>query len=83
MKYVLVLLVIVFVLWWMWGRGERGSGGARPSARSGRGNGDDATPEAMVRCAHCGVHLPRSDALPAPDGALYCSAAHRLAGPPA
>ena len=81
MKYVLVLLVIVFVLWWMWGRGERGSTSAKPSARGAR-RGDDAAPEAMVSCAHCGVHLPRSDALPAPDGALYCSAAHRLAGPP-
>ena len=76
MKYVLVLLVIVFVLWWMWGRGERGSGGARPSARSGRGNGDDAAPEAMVRCAHCGVHLPGQDAVRGSQGS-YCTVAHR------
>lgn len=41
-----------------------------------------ATPEAMVRCATCGLHLPAGDALPAPDGSrYYCCAEHRL--PPA
>ena len=82
MKYVLVVLVIVIVLWWMWGRGERGAPAAR-SARPeprGRRDGGEAAPESMVRCAHCGVHLPRSDALPAPDGAVYCCAPHRAAG---
>jgi len=34
----------------------------------------------MVRCAHCGLHLPAADALAGPDGAVYCSAAHRQAG---
>jgi uncharacterized protein len=32
----------------------------------------------MVRCAHCGLHLPATDALPGPGG-VYCSAAHRRA----
>jgi uncharacterized protein len=35
----------------------------------------------MVSCAHCGLHLPEADALPGPDGAHYCSEAHRRAGP--
>ena len=30
----------------------------------------------MVRCHHCGVHLPGSDAVNGRDGA-YCSVAHR------
>jgi len=33
-------------------------------------------PEDMVRCAHCGVHLPRSESIKA-DGKFYCSAEHR------
>jgi uncharacterized protein len=34
----------------------------------------------MVRCAHCGVHLPREEALA--DGRLwYCSQAHLTQGP--
>ena len=35
--------------------------------------------QAMVACAHCGVHLPHSEAL-AHAGQHYCSAAHRDAG---
>ncbi len=33
-------------------------------------------PEDMVRCAHCGVHLPVSESVRDGD-AYYCSAAHR------
>jgi uncharacterized protein len=29
-----------------------------------------------VRCAHCGVHLPRSEALPG-RGGLFCGPSHR------
>ncbi|MFJ4145426.1 PP0621 family protein [Pseudomonas sp. NPDC089734] len=38
----------------------------------------DASP--MVRCAHCGVHLPRDRAL-SQEQQWYCSEAHRLEGP--
>lgn len=46
----------------------------------GRG-GDKAVPtktEDMVRCAHCGVHLPKGESILA-DGRHYCSDAHRRA----
>jgi uncharacterized protein len=33
---------------------------------------------AMARCAHCGVHFPRDDAV-ADDDAVYCSEEHRRA----
>ncbi|MCK9202193.1 MAG: hypothetical protein M0P59_13905 [Gallionella sp.] len=32
--------------------------------------------EDMVRCAHCGVHLPRSESIKAGDK-FYCSTEHR------
>ena len=39
-----------------------------------------ATPEDMVRCAVCGVHLPRSEGF-ASRGKFYCSDDHlRLSG---
>jgi uncharacterized protein len=38
-------------------------------------------PQAMLSCAHCGVHLPAADALAGPEGQHYCSDAHRRAGP--
>lgn len=31
----------------------------------------------MVRCAQCGLHLPKEDAVQA-EGAFYCSDRHRL-----
>ncbi|HEX5338983.1 MAG TPA: PP0621 family protein [Gallionella sp.] len=38
-----------------------------------------AAPEDMVRCAHCGVHLPKSESVR--DGEqFFCCAAHRDAG---
>ncbi|MDB5865002.1 MAG: hypothetical protein JWO70_2808 [Betaproteobacteria bacterium] len=33
--------------------------------------------EDMVRCAQCGVHLPRSESLTTNNQAFYCSADHR------
>ena len=34
----------------------------------------------MVRCAHCGIHLPRSEAL-LQNGRTWCSADHAQRGP--
>ena len=34
-----------------------------------------AAPEDMVRCAHCGVHLPRSESQ-ASNGKFFCSEEH-------
>ena len=36
--------------------------------------------ETMVACAHCGVNLPRSEALEN-GGRFYCSEEHRRTGP--
>jgi uncharacterized protein len=46
----------------------------RRLARPTRVTGGD-----MVRCAHCGLHVPAAEALSA-DGRWYCCEAHRAAG---
>lgn len=50
---------------------------------AGRGNaamkGNDANAEPMVRCAHCGIHMPRSEAVLS-DGKTWCSAEHAKLG---
>lgn len=53
--------------------GEKGNGG-----RVGReGKGPAARePEKIVACAHCGVHLPASDAV-AGEGGPWCCVEHR------
>jgi uncharacterized protein len=72
MKYLLLLLVVGVVWWALSSRrgGLRGPTGAASANKK----------ENMVACAHCGVHLPLSEAVA--DGThVYCNDAHRLAGP--
>jgi len=55
-----------------------GQGNLRPPA----GRAPDPTlgaAEPMVRCAHCGIHLPRSEAL-MKGGQTWCSDAHAQLG---
>lgn len=78
MKFVLVFAV-VFIAIWIWRRNRREEMQSRPpDTRKPPAAG---APQAMVRCARCGLHLPAADALIAPDGKTYCTPAHRQAGP--
>ena len=82
MKYLLVLLVVGFGLWTLISR-LRGGGVAkrRPDAKpAAQPDAKQGSPVAMVACAHCGLHLPAADALPAGQR-LYCSDGHRRLGP--
>lgn len=81
MKYLVVLLVVGLGLWMLVSRlrGGGGKGGEGGEVRRREGK-PPAGPVEMVQCAHCGLHLASSDALP--DGSrLYCSDAHRRLGP--
>lgn len=68
----LLLIALGLIVWRLWQPG-RESGRKTPPPASGAA---PVVPERMVRCAHCGVHLPESDAL-ADGGVHYCNAAHR------
>jgi uncharacterized protein len=72
MKYLIVVLVVVFVGWLMLRGRSRDIGQ--------RSRGKRAGPQAMIVCAHCGVHLPRGEAL-LEQGQSFCSEAHQRAGP--
>jgi len=75
MKYLLVLAVVVVAIWlWRKARREELQSGTPPPPPPAPGA--IAPPQAMLRCAHCGLHLPAADAVRGPDGAAYCSAAH-------
>lgn len=76
MKFLLLLLVVGVALFMLLGRKRRPDedgppAAARPSA--------GAAP--MLACAHCGVHLPRDEAVLDAAGRAYCGEAHRIAGP--
>jgi uncharacterized protein len=71
MKFLVLVIVIGVVLWFALRRDGTGS-------RAARRRGPTA-PQPMVRCAHCGVHLPQDEAVAGGDS-LYCSEAHRALG---
>ena len=72
MKFVL-FIVAVFVLLWLLKRSFRR--GQQPP----RGPRADASaPQQMLTCAHCGVHMPRDEALPG-RGGVFCDEKHRAA----
>lgn len=73
MRFVLLALAIVVLLWLL----------RRALLRSGRKadlQEHPTTEGELVRCAHCGVYLPRGEARGAGD-ALYCSEEHARLGP--
>ncbi|MGK6309040.1 PP0621 family protein [Variovorax sp. DT-64] len=79
MKYLLVLAIILVAIW-LWRKGRREELQSRtPPPAPPPPPGSIGPPQAMLRCAHCGLHLPAADAVRDADGTAYCSAAHRLA----
>ncbi|MEY3502212.1 MAG: hypothetical protein RL763_280 [Pseudomonadota bacterium] len=71
MKYFILLVVIAGVIWWL--RTKRNN-----SDKTQDASRQSQNPQTMVRCAHCDLHLPQSDAVEGSLG-VYCSASHRLA----
>lgn len=81
MKYLLVFGVVLFALWlWRHNRQTEANGrkatqeAAPPRAAGTQGT----TPARMVSCAHCGLHLPLTEAV-AGAREHYCTHAHRRA----
>lgn len=75
MKFVIVLVAVVALVWLLLGGRSRAVRG--PARRTPSGSkGSARTAEGMVACAHCGVHLPESEALRL-GTRVFCSAEHR------
>jgi uncharacterized protein len=76
MKLVVVLLAVLALVWLIGGR--RRAARRDPPRRAGAAV--PPGPEAMLECARCGVHVPRSEA--SWNGSqAYCCPQHRDAGP--
>ena len=73
-KFLLLLVIGLLVGLWIAKR-YRNRGDARDAAAPRRD-------EDMVRCAQCGVHLPRSESI-VTHGRYYCSAEHQRLHTPA
>jgi uncharacterized protein len=81
MKYLLVL-VVVFVGVWMW-RNNRIAATQNKEQQQARATKRQESQQIMVSCAHCGLHLLQTEALPGPGGVAeqwFCSSEHRKLG---
>jgi uncharacterized protein len=75
MGRMLIWLLLVGLVWWTWRTRNR------PPAQPKRSAAPPPTAALrMVRCAHCGVHLPAQDSVEDAQGQVYCSSAHRALG---
>lgn len=75
MKFLLLFFIfMVFAFQWRHSRADKVKKTVRKSTQT-------KGAAAMVVCAHCGVHLPATEAVYGAQ-AVYCSAAHRQAREP-
>ncbi|KIP89332.1 PP0621 family protein [Pseudomonas fluorescens] len=72
MLRLLFWIALIFAAIWLWRKFKA------PASSTRSPREQDAPP--MVRCAHCGVHLPRDRAL-GNQQQWYCSQAHLEQGP--
>lgn len=75
----IVLLVVVFLIVWLVRGGRPGRsvpGPTMPPSPPADAGKPAAMPDTIVACAHCGLHLPKADALPG-RGGVFCGEAHR------
>ena len=75
----LLWLVLAFVAWSLL-RPRKAVPPPRAAARERGPAPADAAPEAMVDCAHCGLHFPANEAV-RDVARVFCCSAHRDAGP--
>jgi uncharacterized protein len=68
MKFFLVLLVFLFGAW-LWRSGRQKNAINKPPSPLN-------TPQNMVSCSHCGVHIPQKESVQGRNG-VYCCQAHQ------
>jgi uncharacterized protein len=81
MKFLVLLLVLLVAVAWLAIGRRRDRSDESPPPPAQPPPAPPARPATMLACAHCGVHLPGSEALRDAEGRAYCGDAHRLAGP--
>ena len=71
MKYLIIIVVVLLVLWL-----ARSSRRVAAPPRQSSDTPPSSKQQPMLACAHCGLHLPRDEALPG-RGGVFCGEAHR------
>ena len=74
---ILIWLALLLAAWWF----LRTRSKAPPIRTDAAAPPAIAPAEVIVDCAHCGLHLPASEALRDDAGRAYCCRDHRSSGP--
>ncbi len=75
MSRLLFLAVVIVVVYWLLKSYRKQLPLGDSPKESDRGEVASGQTEDMVRCVHCGVHLPKGESILA-GGKFYCSKAH-------
>lgn len=77
MKLLLWSVIVVVIVAWLF-RSKKNSGSSNnvPPPKASKPSHDGLEP--MLPCAHCGIHVPASEAVISSSGAAFCSQEHRL-----
>jgi uncharacterized protein len=76
-KYLLWVLVIYLAWRWYTAFSKAPPKSAGQESAPTRSTGADGATETMVKCAHCGIYLPQSEAIHGPDAITFCNEDHR------
>jgi len=74
LRLVFLIAAVAALVWLL-----RRSFAPKPDRREAPGADPKSSVDELVRCAHCGVHVPRNGAA-LRDGRNYCSEAHARLG---
>jgi uncharacterized protein len=74
----LLLLVAIGLVVVIWLTRSKKTAVSKADTRADHSGNNSERIEPIVQCAHCGVHVPASEALTSPAGVVFCSDEHRL-----
>jgi uncharacterized protein len=76
MKFLIWAVIVFLVMAWIM-RSKQAAGRAGTSQPGPRAKEQLGSPEAMLPCVRCGLHVPASEAVRHAPGIAFCSEEHR------
>jgi len=72
----ILLILLIFLLWRLWQILNRRSKNLKKQQNN---QVPKPTQETLLRCAHCGTHIPKKEAIYSEDGRVFCCQSHKNA----
>jgi uncharacterized protein len=78
-RNLLIFVLVLILVWWARRALQKPRDQRRRSRHDASAGTDENTPERMLSCAHCGLHVPESEGVQE-EGRFFCSEDHRRLG---